>query len=56
VLILTRKINQAILVDGRAVIRVLDIEDYRVKIGVDAPAETKILREELTLGKEADIE
>lgn len=50
-LILTRKIDQSIIIDGKITIMVLGVERDRVKIGIDAPAEVAVLREELTEGQ-----
>jgi carbon storage regulator len=47
VLILTRKLEQGIVIDGQVVIRLLAIEGERVKIGVEAPRSITVLREEL---------
>lgn len=46
-LILTRKIEQAIVIDGQTIVRVLSIEGERVKLGIDAPRSISVLREEL---------
>jgi carbon storage regulator CsrA len=46
-LILTRKIDQAIVIQGDIKIMVLGVERDRVKIGIDAPANVSVLREEL---------
>lgn len=46
-LILTRKLEQGIVIDGQIVIRLLAIEGERIKIGVEAPRAISILREEL---------
>ena len=46
-LILTRKIDQAIVIQGEIKITVLGVERDRVKIGIDAPANVAVLREEL---------
>lgn len=46
-LILTRKIEQGIVIDGHTVVRVLAIEGERVKLGIEAPAAVAVLREEL---------
>jgi carbon storage regulator len=46
-LILTRKIDQGIVIDGNIVILVLGVERDRVKLGFTAPEEVKILRKEL---------
>jgi len=47
VLILTRKLEQGIVIDGQVVVRLLAIEGERVKIGVEAPRAISVLREEL---------
>lgn len=46
-LVLTRKINQGIVIAGNIYIRVLGVERDRVKIGIAAPKEIPVLREEL---------
>lgn len=46
-LILTRKINQAIVVDGTTRVVVYEVERDRAKIGFLAPDSIKILRQEL---------
>ncbi len=46
-LVLTRKIDQGIIISGNIYIRVLGVERDRVKIGISAPPEVRILREEL---------
>ena len=46
-LILTRKIDQSIIIDGQITIMVLGVERDRVKLGIDAPANVAVLREEL---------
>ena len=46
-LVLTRKIDQGIVIAGNIYIRVLGVERDRVMIGIDAPREIPILRQEL---------
>lgn len=46
-LILTRKKEEAILIGKDIVVKVLDIEGDRVRLGIEAPRELKVLREEL---------
>lgn len=46
-LILTRKVEQGIVIDGRTIVRILSIDGERVKVGIDAPPEIGVLREEL---------
>jgi len=47
VLILARKSNESIIIGGDIRITVLEIHGENVKLGIDAPATVKILREEL---------
>ncbi len=46
-LILTRKLDQGIVISGNILVRVLGVERDRVKIGIQAPMEVTILRQEL---------
>ena len=46
-LILTRKAEQGIVIDGNVILRVLSVDGERVKIGVEAPRSITVLREEL---------
>ena len=46
-LILTRKIDQGIVIAGNIHVRVLGVDRDRVKIGISAPLEVTILRDEL---------
>jgi carbon storage regulator len=50
-LILTRKIDQAIVIHDNIFVRVLGVERDRVKLGICAPEEIVILREELCEGE-----
>jgi len=46
-LILTRKVDQGIVIGDGIVIKVIGIEGNKVKLGVDAPKSITILREEI---------
>lgn len=46
-LILTRKLDQGIVINGDIVIHIFGIERDRVKIGIEAPDDVRILRQEL---------
>lgn len=46
-LVLTRRKNEAIMLGDDIKITILEVEAERVKIGIDAPRATKILRAEL---------
>ena len=47
-LVLSRKVDQTIVIQGNITIKVLEIAGDRVKIGISAPRNVVILREELT--------
>jgi carbon storage regulator len=46
-LVLTRKIDQGIVISGNIVVRVLGVERDRVKLGIQAPIDVVVLRQEL---------
>ena len=46
-LVLRRKVGESIIVDGVISISVLAVEGERVKIGINAPPDIIIVREEL---------
>ena len=46
-LILTRKPEQGIVIDGTIRVRILAVDGDRVKIGIEAPGTVGVLREEL---------
>lgn len=41
-LLLTRKPGDAIVIDGRIVVKVIDVQGGRVQLGIEAPKEVKI--------------
>jgi carbon storage regulator len=46
-LILTRKLGESIAIDDRIRITVVALKGNQVKLGIEAPADTKIYREEI---------
>lgn len=46
-LVLTRKLDEGIIIDGNITLRILAIEDGKVKLGIDAPKEIEIHRQEI---------
>lgn len=46
-LILSRKSNESIIIDGRIVIKILRIEKDTVKLGIQAPPEVSVHRQEI---------
>ena len=50
-LILTRKIDQSIIISGNITVMVLGVERDRVKLGIAAPEDVTVLREELLIDR-----
>jgi carbon storage regulator len=46
-LVLTRKTHEEIVIDGHIRVSILKIDGNRVKIGVEAPSDVSIRRQEL---------
>ncbi len=46
-LILTRKLGEGIMIGSDVVVRVIEIKGGQVKLGIDAPHETSVHREEV---------
>lgn len=46
-LVISRKVDESVLLGDKIVITVLSIEGDRVKIGINAPRDTIILRQEI---------
>jgi carbon storage regulator len=46
-LVLTRKLGEVIRVGDAITVRVLEVKGNQVRLGVDAPAEVRIYREEV---------
>ena len=46
-LILSRKLNESIIIDGRITVKVLRIERDTVKLGIQAPPELPVHRQEV---------
>ena len=47
-LVLSRKVDQTIVIQGNITIKILEINGDRVKIGINAPRDVVVLRQELT--------
>jgi carbon storage regulator len=50
-LVLTRKTDERIIIDQRITITILEVRGDKIRIGIDAPKEMPILREELLVGE-----
>ena len=46
-LVLSRKVNENIVIDGRIVIKVVRTEGNSVKLGIEAPADVPVHRQEV---------
>jgi len=46
-LVLTRRANQSIVIDGQVTVTVLEIRGDQVRIGIDAPKHVAVHREEV---------
>jgi carbon storage regulator len=46
-LVLTRSVQQSIVIDGKINVRILKIEGNHVKLGIDAPPDVAVNREEV---------
>jgi carbon storage regulator len=46
-LVLTRKVGERIIIDNRIVVEVLQVKGNRIRLGIQAPADATILRQEL---------
>jgi carbon storage regulator len=49
-LVLSRKVNEKIVIDGDIVVTVVKVEGGQVRLGIEAPGHVKIFRQEI-LGK-----
>ncbi len=54
-LVLTRGKNESIRIADQITIKVLRISGSKVKIGIDAPAEIKVMRSEIAAAVQAEI-
>ena len=54
-LVLTRKANESIVVDGRITVTILRVRGQVVRVGIDAPRDVSITRTELLEGPEQPL-
>jgi carbon storage regulator len=52
-LVLSRKRNETIVIGSDVRITVVNIAGNQVRIGIDAPGDVKVMREELLTGRQA---
>ena len=46
-LVLSRKLNEKIVIDGGIVVTVVKLEGGQVRLGIEAPSHIKVYREEI---------
>jgi carbon storage regulator len=46
-LVLSRKLNEKILIDGGIVVTVVKIERNQIRLGIEAPGHVRVFREEI---------
>jgi carbon storage regulator len=46
-LVLSRKINERIVIDGDIVVEVVKVEGGQVRLGIEAPKHIKVFRQEI---------
>jgi carbon storage regulator len=46
-LILSRKVNESIVIDGRIIVKVVRVEGDQIKLGIQAPRDVPVHRQEV---------
>ena len=52
-LVLSRKLNERIVIDDTIIVTVVEIRDDKIRLGIEAPREVPIWREELLISSPA---
>ena len=52
-LVLSRKLNERIVIDDTIIVTVVEIRDDKIRLGIEAPREVPIMREELLISSPA---
>lgn len=53
-LVITRKVGESIIISDKVEVSVLEVVGDKVKLGINAPREIKIIRSELKIAKETN--
>lgn len=51
-LVLSRRIGERIVIDGNITVKIIEVHGQQIRLGIDAPEEVRVLREELVGRKE----
>lgn len=54
-LVLSRKTAESIIIDRRITITVLEVRGDKIRLGIDAPKDVPVLREELSVNETATV-
>jgi carbon storage regulator len=54
-LVLSRKVGEEIRIDGQIKVRIVKISGNRVRIGIDAPDDVQIIRQELNEWNDSSV-
>ena len=54
-LILSRKVGQSIVINGNSIVKVVRLDGDQIKLGIDAPREVTVHREEIQPQKDTGV-
>ena len=53
-LVLSRKVGEAIVIENEIIVRVLEVRGQRVRLGIEAPSGVGVWREELAIFQDGE--
>jgi carbon storage regulator len=54
-LVLSRRNGESIVIDGTIIVKIIEVHGQQVRLGIEAPEEVRVLREELLLACEEPV-
>jgi len=51
-LVLSRRSGEQIVIDGKITVKIIEVHERQVRLGIEAPDDVRVLREELVDRKE----